>query len=355
MGHKPDSSSAPQSFYTVTAEIALARHHPRVAALQYAAAAAEATDVGLLERAAQVATDTLQPSLAEKVAARWIQVDPKSVGAHRAAAQAALALYKIEQSAMDYRFVLTSSPVGTEAELAALETYLAGNDNIFGARELADRLASSLPSSRALLRMQGFAALRADDPAAAVRSFTAALAIPTAGEHSSGDGDARSELQQTLERARIMAGDSERPLAQARQAIERENTPANRLDFALLLMTAQRDSAATQQLETLVKDPEYAPVALRLLGLIEFQEGHFDAAAARFAELLRADKYLDDAFYYLGLIADRHDDPERALAPVRAGTERRERHAGHVARDGNIADARCRGRGRGVARSAHGG
>jgi len=321
MGHKTDDTSAPQSFYTVTAEIALARHQPRVAALQYAAAAANETDVGLLERAAQVTTDALQPSLAGKVAARWIEVDPKSVDAQRAAGRAALALYKIDQAATHYRAVLVSSPAGTDAEFAALETYLAGDDNVFGARQLADRLASSFPSSAAALRMQGFTELRADDPAAAVRSLTGALAVPATGAHDSDPG-ARRELLQTLARAQILAGDADPPLAQAQQVIERENTPANRLDFALLLMTAQRDSAATQQLEILSHDAEYSPVALRLLGLIEFQEGHLDAATARFAELVRAEKYLDDAFYYLGLIADRHDDTEHALrlyAQVQSG------------------------------------
>jgi tetratricopeptide (TPR) repeat protein len=75
-------------------------------------------------------------------------------------------------------------------------------------------------------------------------------------------------------------------------------------------------------LEVLAKNTEYAPVALRLLGLVEYQEGHFDAASARFAELVRADKYLDDAFFYLGVIADRHNDPEQALklyAQVQSG------------------------------------
>jgi tetratricopeptide (TPR) repeat protein len=320
MGNKSDDKPAPQAFYTVTAEIALARHQPRAAALQYAAAAAKSTDVGLLERATQVAAESLQPSLAEKVAARWTQVDPKSVEAQRAAAQAALALHKIDQAATHYRIVLITSPIGTDAEFAALETYLAGNDNIFGARQLGDRLAPSFPSSAAALRVQGFTALRADDPAAAVHSFTAALALPATPAQESDEG--RRELLQTLARARIMAGDADKPLAQAQEKVERENTPANRLDYALLLMTAQRDSAATQQLEMLAQDPEYAPVALRLLGLIEFQEGHLDTATTRFAALLRADKYLDDAFYYLGLIADRHDDPEHALrlyAQVQSG------------------------------------
>jgi tetratricopeptide (TPR) repeat protein len=318
---KPQEASAPRAFYTVTAEIALARHEPRVAALQYAAAAAKETDVRLLERATQVAAESLQPSLAEKVAVHWTEVDPKSVEAQRAAARAELALYKIDQATMHYRTVLHDSPVGTDGEFAALETYLAGNDNIFGARQLADRLASSFPSSAAALRVQGFAAMRADDPAAAVHSFTAALALPGVAVPDT-DAGARRELKQTLARARIMAGDAEAPLAQAKATLERDDTPANRLDYALLLMTAQRDSAATQQLEILAQNAEYAPVALRLLGLVEFQEGHLDAATRRFAELLRANKYLDDAFYYLGLIADRRKDPEHALrlyAEVQSG------------------------------------
>lgn len=312
LGSKTDAA-APQAFYTVTAEIALARHQPRVAALQYAAAAANETDVGLLERASQVATDSLQPSLAERVAARWIDVDPKSVDAQRAAARAALALHKIDAAATHYRAVLVSSPLGTEAEFAALETYLGGNANIFGARQLADRLASSFPASAPALRVQGFTSLRADDPAAAVHSLTAALALPAAGEHEKNNDGVRIDLQQTLARARVLAGDVDGGFAQARENMARQETPANRLDYALLLMTARLDSAATEQLEILARDSEYSLVALRLLGLVEFQEGQFDAAGARFTELLRKEKYLDDAYYYLGLIADRRSDPEQAL------------------------------------------
>jgi tetratricopeptide (TPR) repeat protein len=317
---KPEEPATPQSFYTVTAEIALARHQPRVAALQYAAAAANETDVKVLARAAQVAAETLQPSLEQKVAARWMQVDPKSVEAQRAAARAALALYKIDQAAAHYRTVLANSPIGPDAEFKALESELGGNDNIFGARQVADALADSFPSSAAALRVQGFAALRADDPAAAVRSLTAALALPGAGDHDGDEG--HRELLQTLGRAQIMAGDAEGPLARAQEVLERQDTPANRLDYALLLMTAQRDSAASQQLEILTRNTDYAPVAVRLLGLVEFQEGHFEAATERFAQLLRTQRYLDDAFYYLGLIADRHDNPEQALrlyAQVQSG------------------------------------
>jgi tetratricopeptide (TPR) repeat protein len=315
----PDQPKAPQTFYTVTAEIALSRHEARVAALEYAAAAETGTDVALLRRAAEVTAECLQPSLTVGVAARWLHVDPAAVDAHRAAGRAALQLHQIDQSAAHYRVVLKSSPRGADAEFAVLETELAGVDNIYGARQLADRLAGDFPASAAALRMQAFAALRADDPAAAVGSFQAALAIPGGpprketppGERSPEAG--RRELTQGLRRARILAGDSAEPLAQAKEILDGDDTAENRLDYALALLAAQQNSAARLQLTMLTRDADSKAVGLHLLGLIDFQEGKLDDASARFAELATTGKFLDDALYYLGLIAERHEDLERAL------------------------------------------
>src|ERR1035441_4547319 len=64
---KPDAVEAPQVFYTVTGEI----------------------EPTLLERAAEVTSESLQPSLTAEVAARWISLYPSSVDAHHAAAKAA--------------------------------------------------------------------------------------------------------------------------------------------------------------------------------------------------------------------------------------------------------------------------
>jgi tetratricopeptide (TPR) repeat protein len=334
----PYTSEAPEAFYTVTAEIALSRHEARVAALQYAAAAETNRDAGFLRRATEVTAECLQPSLTVAVAARWIHVDPTALDAHRAAARAALELHKIEQSVAQYRMVLTSSPRGTDAEFAALETELATADNIYGARQVADRLVEYFPASLPALRMQAFAALRADDPAAAVRTFRAALASP--GEARAAPGEtpatpggalpgepptveaARRELTQGLWRARILAGDADEPLAQAKALMDRDDTVENRLNYALLLVAAQRTSAARAQLTELTGDPEAKPVALRLLGLVDFQEGKLADAGAQFAELVTTGKFLDDALYYLGLIAERHEDLERALrlyAQVQSG------------------------------------
>jgi tetratricopeptide (TPR) repeat protein len=300
---------APQSFYTVTGEIALARQEPRVAALQYATAAAHETDPAILQRATEVTAETLQPSLMAGVAARWLYLNPRSLDAQRAAARAALALYKVDEAAAHYRIVLLNSPMGVDAEFADLETDLGSDENVFGAHQLADRLASYFPTSPSALRVQGLAALRADDPAAAVHSLTSALAIDKNAETQS----AHKELAQTLLRARILAGDVEEPLSAALTQLKADDSPTNRFNYVALLMTAQRLPEATAQLEILARNPESMAVGLRLLGLLEFQQGHFDASAARFRQLLTTGKFGDDAFYYLALIADRNGDAERAL------------------------------------------
>jgi tetratricopeptide (TPR) repeat protein len=301
---------APESFYTVTGEIALARQEPRVAALQYATAAAHETDPALLQRAAEVAAETLQPSLMAGVAARWLHLNPRSLDAQRAAARAALALYKVDEAAAHYRIVLLNSPAGVDAEFADVENDLGSDENVFGAHQIADRLASYFPTSPSALRVQGLAALRADDPAAAVHSLQSALAM---GRNATETQSAHKELAQTLLRARILAGDVEEPLNAAQAQLKADDSPANRLNYVALLMTAQRLPEATEQLEILARNPDAMAVALRLLGLLEFQQGHFDASSAKFRQLLQTGKFGDDAFYYLALIAERNGDAERAL------------------------------------------
>jgi len=321
VGPRPDEADPPPAFYTVTAEIALSRHEARVAALEYAAAAGTTTDVALLRRAAEVSAECLQPTLTAGVAARWLDVDPAAVDAHRAAGKAALELHKIEQSAAHYRVVLKSSPRGTDGEFAVLETELSGAGNLFGARQLADLLAGYFPASAAALRLQAFAALRADDPAAAVHYFEAALAAagdpPTASspdQQARPEEDAaRRELTQGLWRARILAGQPEEPLAHAKELLDRADTVENRLDYALLLLAAQQTSAARAQLAMITSDVGSGPLALRLLGLVDYQDGKLDEASARFAELVTTGKFLDDSLFYLGMIAERHQDVERAL------------------------------------------
>jgi Flp pilus assembly protein TadD len=297
-------ANAPQSFYTVTAEMALARHEPRLAAQQYAAGAQR--DASLLPRAVQVAAETLQPSIGLPLAERWLSVDPHSAAAHLAAAAAALSLPRIDPATGQSRALLASAAEGAEAEFPAVEKELLASSNNYGARQVADHLAANYPASPAAQRLLGFAALRADDPLAAMRALQAAIAAGAA------DDEARTLLQ-ALRRARVLTGDVDAPLTEARAELDQSDTADRRIDYALLLLAAKREAQAREQLMPLLERPETAPEALRLLGLIEFQDGDDAAAGQHFFQMITSGHFMDDGFYYQGLIAERHADLDRAL------------------------------------------
>jgi tetratricopeptide (TPR) repeat protein len=324
----PPSAPAPESFYTVTGELALVRHEPRVAALQYAAGAQIYSE--LLARAVDVSAQTLQPTLELRSAERWIRLDGSALEAHRAAAAAALELQKIDAAAAQYRFVLATSPERREAELADLDKLLRASDNVYGARQLADQLAKELPDSPTVFRVQAYAALRADDPAAAVRDFESAIALlpattetpPDAASAANGTAvagaaaaalDLRRELHMAWLRARVLAGDADAALDISRAEVERADTPMNRFDYCLLLWAARRAVPLREQLDRLIASAEARADALRVYGLFEFEQGNDDAARAHFMDLLATGRYVEDAFYYLGVIAERHADDDRAL------------------------------------------
>ncbi len=310
----PPDPKAPSSFYTVTGEIALARQEPHLAALQYAAGARR--DPALLPRAVEVAAETLQPAIGLPLAERWVALQPQLPEAQLAAATAALALHRVDAAAIHYRAWLACVADGFEAGFARLDTELLEAPNTYGARQVADRLVAAYPGSAAALQLQGLAALRADDPATAVRALQAAIA---AGAPQGDDGQ---PLSQALRRARVLAGDSAAPLAEAQAELAAADSDERRIDYALLLLSARRDADARAQLEPLLAHAAAAPQALRLLGLIEYQDGDDIAAGGHFQQLAAAGQFGDDAFYYLGLIAERHADLDRALgsyARVRGG------------------------------------
>ena len=218
MRQKPEDAAAPQAFYTVTAEIALARHQPRVAALQYAAAAAQETDVELLARATQVAAESLQPSLggsrlpragSASIRSRWTRNARRREPRWRCTRSIKPPLTIASCSA--------NSPIGTDAEFAALETELARQ------RQHIRRASARGSTGRVVSVLRGGAAGAGVRRAARGRSGRRGAQLYARRWRSllerapSDDEAARRELLQTLARARILAGDAEGPLAQAQE------------------------------------------------------------------------------------------------------------------------------------------
>ena len=156
-------------YYTVTGEIALARGVPRIAAFQYAAAAQGATD--LADRARERGDErVLAPPVDRGHRGPLDQPGSESPDAHRAAAQSALAIPRTEPPGIP---VVRQLAARHEAELKELETELEECEDVFRAAS-GGSARDAFPELRRGPALEGFAALRRDDPAAAPGDFSGA-------------------------------------------------------------------------------------------------------------------------------------------------------------------------------------
>ena len=237
--------------------------------------------------------------------------------------------------------VLSNSPRGADAEFADLETELVGNDNVFGARQLADRLAASFPASAGGAADAGIRRPARGRSGRGGAQLRGALALPGGGAQA-GNQSAHRELTQTLCARANLAGDAEEPLAQA-QAHARARRHARQ---SPRLCAAADDGAARCG-----GDAAIGGLGAQLRVRRRWRCACWDCSSfnrgtsmrrRRNSRELLSDRtnYLDDAFYYLGV--DR-GSPRRSgarAALVRAGAERRQRGAGVAARRRDPAETR---------------
>ena len=88
---------------------------------------------------------------------------------------------------------------------------------------------------------------------------------------------------------------------------------ATHLDYALMLAATGHDEEARAMLMPYTTGKTVVPGAVRTLGVMELDAGNLDAATAQFENLLATGAQSYEALYYLGSIAERRKDSERAL------------------------------------------
>lgn len=115
-----------------------------------------------------------------------------------------------------------------------------------------------------------------------------------------------------LARAQIALGQIEQGLRYADDLVLDSRDDGVRLDYAFMLMSVGRNDDARLELMLLLEETGSAS-ALRTLGFLEMDAGRFEDASARFSQLLGTGEFTYDAFFYLGLIAERMDDYQRAM------------------------------------------
>jgi len=86
------------------------------------------------------------------------------------------------------------------------------------------------------------------------------------------------------------------------------------MEYALLLLAADRPEESRLELELLLSEYPRLPGALRTLGFLEFQAGNLDLAGRYFVELVGTGLFVPDALFYLGSIAELDGDMDSAVS-----------------------------------------
>ena len=285
-------------------DAALERNELPEAALSYRRAADASDDEMVAEQATRAAFDHSQMQQAALAAERWLVLNPTSEQARRYAGVAALELHRLDTAEGHFAALLETSYLSPAAGFLALLPVVIDHGTPPDVTELFKRLAARHPTVAEGQYALGSAALRSENIGLALASAQNAVQkapywVP-----------AKMLLARTL----IASGDEEAGLESARELVMApEADVATHLEYALLLAATGRVDEARAMLTPYASGPTVIPGAVRSLGVLDLDQGDLDAANARFEDLLSTGAQSYEALYFLGNIADRRDDSERAL------------------------------------------
>ena len=286
------------------AEAAFDRGDYPAGARIYREAAQRSNDEAVAEQATRAAFDHTQLREAGLAADRWLELNPTSENAHRYAGIVALKLHRLDQAEEQFAYLLDTIYISPAAGFLALLPVISDEGVSTDVMELFRRLSARHPDVAEGHYAHGSAALRADNFAVAESAATTAVAKAPYWKPA--------KLLQA--RTMIANGKDEAGLAIARDLVtEPESDIGTHLEYALLLSATGHDEEARAMLTPYTTGKTVVPAAVRTLGALELDAGNLDAAAAQFDNLLATGSQSYEALYFLGAIAERRKDDERAL------------------------------------------
>jgi tetratricopeptide (TPR) repeat protein len=121
------------------------------------------------------------------------------------------------------------------------------------------------------------------------------------------------EAQLLYARMMVISGRADEGLALAESIAEERPELEVRLQYAELLLSAGRQEQARELLDEILAQNPGLPEAVRALAFLTLTLNDLEASKGHFTELRSQPRYRDEAFYYLGRIAETEDQPLQAM------------------------------------------
>ncbi len=298
--------------HSLLGEIAYERQQFDTAADELLQAALLSDDPALAEHAARVAQQVERTDVGLKATARWQQLSPDDERAHWFAGVFDMRSNRVDRATAQFEAfmrALGDPGTGFALVLEALDDE-PRTDNATAVMRALTMAFPDVPAGQfALARL-------------ALRSGNFDLALSNAQAASASDPN-WLEAQLLYARALLVAGHTDESLDIAAKLAAEHMEVEVQLQYAELLLSAGKPRDAEKRLNDILATNPGLPEAVRALGFLAMTEQRFDDAKERFGQLRSDPRYRDEAYYYLGRIAETERDfltATRSYSRVTDGT-----------------------------------
>lgn len=306
--------------HLLLAEVAREREQFVAAVEHYLEAALISENPQLAELTADLAQQANLPAIGLRAAQRWLQLSEEANRAYLYTGIFRLRLGETETSLADFGTFVDGAESAAAAVARSIEA-LAEEPDADAAIVVVQGLVQAHPDiAEGHYGLARLALRRGDYDAVLAHSELAAELSPD-----------WAEAQMLYARSLLLTGADENGLALARQLAADEPRLEVRLQYAELLLSTGRTDEARALLEDILVESPGLTEAVRALAFLMLTDDDLEEARARFNEIRTDARFRDEAFYYLGRIAEMQEEHLQAM-----------RHYSRVVEGNNAVDAQLR-------------
>ena len=326
-------------YYLLSAEIAGQRGRLDVAVPFYLKAAQLSRDPDIVERATRIAVYARDEKSALAAAEMWVELQPDNLEAHQVTAALLMREGRVNEALPHLEQVLSVDQENSH------NSYLL----------ITSLLSKEKDKQAALDAMEQLVAKRRHDPEALYAYAHLAMLVGSLGKAEAAVNQAIDMVPNWSEahilRANILIrqGQNEKVMGLLHDAVESyPDDVAIRLFYARRLVDEKQYEASREQFSILLDYKPDDPEALYALGLLNLQTERVEEARRNFERLIELGQRVDEAYYYLGQVAEIKKDTATAIryyTEVRKGSnyiDAQIRIAAMLAEQGDIDAARAR-------------
>jgi tetratricopeptide (TPR) repeat protein len=311
----PEQNRVAVDTHVLSAQLALRDQRPEDAAGEYLKAARLSDDPALAERAARMAQRLGLTEAGLEAVKRWRQLAPDDERAYWFAGIFQTRAGHLDQAVASFKSLIDKLPGAKPGTgLALIVEGLSDEPDPSAATRVMSALNDAYPNTPEGHYSLARLAMRSGDFGLALKNAQAATALKPKWL------DAQLLYARTL----LVAGRTEASLTLGEKLAKQNKGNVDvELEYAELLLSAGHSDKAETKLNDILEAHPGMPEAVRALGFLELTNKELDAATEHFDALRNDDGYKDEAFYYLGRIAETQQQylkATRSYARVTDGT-----------------------------------